>query len=577
MPNPLRPDEATPTEIGLHLDTLAAQLLANNPTSPSPFVPDNQPYSVDWSRTHYVRATDLTEEITPTLEEDSLMPIQDQANEISLHCREHYTAFVNSINDNPFRIDCDWWWIYEQDHRQDAHTTHLTESYCSNTLRSSRDAFIRRYIMASEGEREGYGPVSYSFRDRRGGPLVPNAAYNRKSFRAAARSLLYICRRLKKEGEALVADPTATYWQWFMKTLQYLATVEWNKLSTHEKADYGSQQNGMQFLRNQILERINKITKVPLVMTIMTSTKPFLKKDCKAYWTQYGLQWTTISNLEEKKEQGHIKWNPEIKEWLHNTATLQIWIVRDGTKTIFDAKLVPYIPKTRKLYQICNMCDQYWHKTAMIYNKWIEETVCPKCNIKHQSTPTNADHNFQSIFSNYHSHRAWKFYNQRLNKGDEQSLPIGIECEMGLKSGISGEIPPTMWKLYQFQIDHNPQWHNFYTESDGSLGNSGVEMITNPMTLELHHQYWEVMLPEMRKYLRGWDAVEKNGGTSYGIHLTFHRKYWRDYHLARLIKFTEDIQNQDFVHAIAQRRVLYGGNDIAMKDKPLLRQTTVVV
>jgi hypothetical protein len=83
------------------------------------------------------------------------------------------------------------------------------------------------------------------------------------------------------------------------------------------------------------------------------------------------------------------------------------------------------------------------------------------------------------------------------------------------------------------------------------------------------------MLPEMRKYLCGWNATDF-GGTSYGIHLTSHRKYWRDFHLARLMKFVESQENQQFIYAIAQRRGLYGGATVAGYHKPKITELATI-
>lgn len=143
---------------------------------------------------------------------------------------------------------------------------------------------------------------------------------------------------------------------------------------------------------------------------------------------------------------------------------------------------------------------------------------------------------------------------------------MGVELEINLKRPtpqhrFSGDaILHVAQELYQKQQAHNPDWHNFYFETDGSLGSGGFEMITNPMTLEYHHQFWDKMLPDIRQKCVGWLTQRHCGGNNpYGIHITFHKKYWGDFRLARFIKFMENPENSLFLTAIAQRASLYSG------------------
>jgi hypothetical protein len=384
------------------------------------------------------------------------------------------------------------------------------------------------------------------------------------------RSLLYLLRRLKKEGRELVSNTAAMYWGWFNKTVNALCESQW-KLTEDQSMGYS---NYYPYLHQAILDRIGKITSINLVYNSMELQRDghsrfWYKEECKSHWEKWGMKWTHEKYYTDWVNTGAIVWAADSQVWVAKNTNVTVWDVLPASGGLkFGMKTVSFIQGKHKLYQSCAVCEKRWLKTQFKFNKWIEQECCPACNQEYKAAPKNPPHTFKTIHGEYHSHAGkWTFHSQRTGKGDDKDLPMGVEIEMNLKSGDTTEVEPTMWDLYKTQIAHNPNWHNFYTERDGSLSSKGsVELITNPMTLPYHHEYWEFMLPEIRKTCVGWN-VDKwftlKNTSNYGIHITSHRKYWSDLAIARLMKFLELRSNSDFVFALAQRRSLYRGAPLA--------------
>lgn len=227
----------------------------------------------------------------------------------------------------------------------------------------------------------------------------------------------------------------------------------------------------------------------------------------------------------------------------------------------------------RNKHALCPKCEQVWHKKDIIYHPEVETSLCPKCKV----TTKNKPHTATTLFNTYHSHRSsWQFLIRRKDK--EQTLPMGIELEIHPRKSISSRNDVAA-HIYRTQLELNPNWHEFYFETDGSLADGGMELITNPMTLEFARDYWEKMLPVVRAHFLGWKVKKVNGGASnnYGIHLTMSRRYWSNYQLARFIKFINSKNNQDFIWAIAQRNFAYSGGYLAAFSQTSLEEIGIDV
>lgn len=224
----------------------------------------------------------------------------------------------------------------------------------------------------------------------------------------------------------------------------------------------------------------------------------------------------------------------------------------------------------------CVQCSREYVNSLIVHNHRVNGKVDKWC----ASQINQYEHPRQdpaAPISAYHSHRGnWIFY--PVAKADERSIPMGVEIEMHSKYGndISGAQKAAR-NILMATLEDYP---NYYFETDGSLAEGGFEMITNPMTLEFGSEWWGRMLPLLRKHCVGY-GVEKllhgpthDGGASihsvmnYGIHITVSRRNVPDIVIPKLQRFLDDRHNAEFIHAIAQRSVIYGGYYLGSKDKP---------
>lgn len=225
---------------------------------------------------------------------------------------------------------------------------------------------------------------------------------------------------------------------------------------------------------------------------------------------------------------------------------------------------------------VCVRCSREYVNSLIVHNHRVNGKVDKWCaeqinQYEHPRQDPNAP------ISAYHSHRGnWIFY--PAVKADEQSIPMGVEIEMHSKylNSIAGAQKSARNILMETLEDYP----NYYFETDGSLADGGFEMITNPMTLEFGQEWWGRMLPLLRKHCVGY-GVEKllygadhDGGASihsavnYGIHITVSRRDVPDIVIPKIQRFFDDKKNAAFIHAIAQRNVIYGGYYLGSKDKP---------
>jgi hypothetical protein len=224
-------------------------------------------------------------------------------------------------------------------------------------------------------------------------------------------------------------------------------------------------------------------------------------------------------------------------------------------------------------YEVCPQCMKFWVKGYQKYCPELEVSSCPKCTPDDKTKYLNPLPTPGKVLQGYHAtSKNWKFYIQRHNKKDD-SLPMGIELEMHLKNNQLSERIPACYRIFKESQTLFPETNNFFFETDGSLGDAGVEMITNPMTLKTHQQYWPKLMPTIRKHFAGWYSNKFGGGSNnYGIHITVNQKYWSKINIARLSSFISSNKNFPFVMAIAQRTSQYGGWNLAASEGKLKDQ-----
>lgn len=227
--------------------------------------------------------------------------------------------------------------------------------------------------------------------------------------------------------------------------------------------------------------------------------------------------------------------------------------------------LIPSFFKNR--YHSCKHCGTQYQRTVPLrVNKNIDARCCPGCS-KMLDQYKQPQWNVENIYHNaYHSNRSgWQFTICRLEH--EDSLPIGLELETEF---MTNKLNKTRNQLV-YELWTALGRKDIVFERDGSLNESGVECITNPMTAEYARVYWGNARKELETLTNGiYSGVpghaQGHQTNSWGAHLTFARKYWSDVALAKFTNFmTNSETNQDFVQAMAQRVSNYQGNTIGTK------------
>lgn len=237
---------------------------------------------------------------------------------------------------------------------------------------------------------------------------------------------------------------------------------------------------------------------------------------------------------------------------------------------VFDAnrttrQRIPNFFKNR--FHTCKHCLSIFHrKVPMQYNNQLDARCCPTCHevLTNYKQP---QWNIENIYHpNYHSNRSgWQFTVCRLEH--EDSIPIGLELEtefMTHKFNRSRQhLAYELWQALGKK--------DIIFERDGSLNDSGIECITNPMTAEYARVYWGNARKELEELTNGiYSGVpgynQEFPTTGWGAHMTFARKYWSDVALAKFTNFTTNSDhNQDFMQIIAQRLVNWQGGSIGGK------------
>lgn len=299
-----------------------------------------------------------------------------------------------------------------------------------------------------------------------------------------------------------------------------------------------------------------------------------LQKNLQAYYHGNNLQWTTPRCIEAYKKNKSVVWDSISKAWSREEYHRPIHYIQNNVKHNVKGNTALLVLQNKAT--ICPTCAEVWIKTKFHFHAQLEQMVCPDCQ-KNNKYLNNKPHTASTIFSGYHSHGngRWQFYIQRTKQEKWRELPMGLEIECHLRTNNPDERTHAMLNYYKAQKQFNPDWNNFYGEQDGSIGEAGMEIVTNPMSLSFHHQYWDKMLPELRKIAVGWNTAKYND-KSYGIHITMHRNYWSDLNLARLIKFMNDPNNMIFIHALAQRSNIYGKDQKLAGTKLGIKQLTAM-
>lgn len=375
------------------------------------------------------------------------------------------------------------------------------------------------------------------------------------------KTLLFLVKKIKKDYKELIKNPNAYTWAWLSEFFEYANKNYYydfhaKKLGAKQTLSiYSGRHN------EAIRQLLNKAAGEQAfdIEELNDGYNIYPKAFAVTYWHRSGPSFTISPNLQQQyQNQDYIRWCPISKIWAE---TESFQTVHTSASHMAQAIIKGKEHNT----ELCTACRKRWVQTELKERPEIEADVCPIC----ITVPLrNEQPALNTLISEYHSHKTWKFMIQRLK--DEQSLPMGIEIEVHPKD--YSRRSDGVYNILQAEKEFNPEWHNIYCERDGSLADGGFEIISNPMTLEFAKDYWGKMIPVIKKYCSGWDVKKYNGDSdkNYGIHITMNRKYWKDYHIARLTLFLDNYENHNFVWPIAQRQYNYNGPAIAGSMEPRL-------
>ncbi len=414
------------------------------------------------------------------------------------------------------------------------------------------DSMVNNFLTASGYDTDGrrrthYGPEFNHTRI----PQSNMAAKYRNT-----RTLLQIFSSIKKNYPKLIKNPNAYSWKWLTIKTNEIIAKESRRLDSPRVIDENNPR-----ISDRLLNALSNYVghEFVFVNTTYLTYKMWPKELCNSYLVaQEVRKWVPITEWNTLKDTSRIKQCSISNEWF--------WygLMHEYRKRINPKdkkplyKTLPFgnIPFNMAHIQTCMQCATFYEKTELKEHPLLEQLLCPPCSSKPILNPKVR---VGDAMGGYHSHREWKFL---INRKDEKDtgITMGLEVEMHSKLGKDVSwAQKCAWQILQKQWDHNPKWNEAYFERDGSLEEGGLEMVTNPMALEYARDYWTVMLPHLRKVCTGWNTENYIAGPgNYGIHITFDRKHFGDYRLARFVKFCDMKENQWFMRGIAQRKAIYG-------------------
>jgi hypothetical protein len=464
----------------------------------------------------------------------------------SFHDHDEYLAGVFNENPDPIYRGCTW--------------VHCNESLprvpfgmsfeCVYTGTRS-DSQVSRFLTDSGYDQDGRHRTHYGPEFDHSKKVITQMASKYRN----TRTLLQIFTSIKKNYNKLILNPNAYSWKWLTQKINHIMIAEQGN-----RRVLGPDEKGK---ADQILDALNKFTGKEFVYinNSYLNYKVWPKSLCKYYLSGEDVKrWITQQEFDLLVEKQRIRLCNVTKEWFWYSIMFEYRQRVNSLKEkkgIYQLRFFANIKKNFEKIQHCQHCNNFYEKSELKENPLIEMLCCPACFNKpviNQKVRKETD-----ALCGYHSHRDWRFL---INRKDEKDTGIvmGIELEIHSKLGNNmSSAERSAWTILQAQFEINKKWNEAYFEKDGSLEEGGFEMITNPMALEYSREYWTAMLPHIRKTCTGWNIDKYLGGDgNYGIHITFDRKYFGDYRLARFIKFVDAKENQWFMRGIAQRTAIYG-------------------
>lgn len=168
-------------------------------------------------------------------------------------------------------------------------------------------------------------------------------------------------------------------------------------------------------------------------------------------------------------------------------------------------------------------------------------------------------HNYERrnhLIASYHSTKREGFKYIESDWVKRNDRYIGVELEVECRDSKYDAVERLNDALNDGRVG-NKVWF----ENDGSLSSSGFEMITNPMGLDSHADFWEWLQDKsLTRTLRSHDT------STCGLHIHISRGNLHDLQLNRMNVFINHPDNQMLIKAVARR---YATNYARIREKQL--------
>lgn len=163
-------------------------------------------------------------------------------------------------------------------------------------------------------------------------------------------------------------------------------------------------------------------------------------------------------------------------------------------------------------------------------------------------------HDMDEVLTEYHAHKnlfrpissTWTDINKRF---------FGVELEVEVTNRQRLDV---VHRINDAVNDGEVGQHCFF-EKDGSLS-YGFEIITQPMGLDTHKDFWKWLTTDTKKDLLSHKT------TSCGLHIHVSRQHLSKLQLSKIVTFANSPDNKPLIKAIARR---YGTSYASIQDKKL--------
>ena len=175
--------------------------------------------------------------------------------------------------------------------------------------------------------------------------------------------------------------------------------------------------------------------------------------------------------------------------------------------------------------------------------EWSDERDC----YVHLDHPYHSNNYSKQLIGNYHSSKSG-FELQFDEWTKKNNRWFGVELEVMHNDGLTDAAAQIIHECVNDDGDEPVRGLNMFFERDGSLGSSGFEMITQPMSLPAHRKLWSFLQDKTK--VRGLRSHKTN---NCGLHVHVSRTGLSKLQIAKLVTFVNNPSHADFILAIARR------------------------